>query len=86
MITEARFEEYKKARDDNLRHSKNYDYIRSTTAHYETIQKLDSAYNRIFVYKSCQLHSGMIPSNMPFSADPEEGRLTANIFVTYREV
>ena len=33
------------------------------------------------IYQGSLLHSGIIPPDMNFSADPREGRLTANIFV-----
>jgi hypothetical protein len=37
--------------------------------------------DRIVIYQGSLLHSGIIPPGMNFSADPREGRLTANIFV-----
>jgi hypothetical protein len=47
------------------------------TAHFE------ARFNRLLVYRSCSLHSGIVPSDSPLSADPRTGRLTANIFVDF---
>ena len=33
------------------------------------------------IYRTNLLHSGIIPDDMTFSADPRQGRLTANLFV-----
>ena len=41
-------------------------------------------FNRLVVYRSHMLHSGRIPPGAELSDDPRRGRLTANIFVTYR--
>jgi hypothetical protein len=38
----------------------------------------------MLIYQGSLLHSGVIPPDMPLSADPREGRLTANIFVRGR--
>jgi hypothetical protein len=35
----------------------------------------------LIIYQGSLLHSGIIPPGMPFSSDPEVGRLTANLFV-----
>ena len=40
--------------------------------------------DRMIIYQGSLLHSGIIPPGMPLSADPREGRLTANIFVRGR--
>lgn len=47
------------------------------TAHFE------ARFNRLLVYRSCSLHSGVVPSDPPLNADPRLGRLTANIFVDF---
>jgi hypothetical protein len=38
--------------------------------------------NRLVAYRSCVLHSGVVPSPARLSPDPRRGRLTANVFVT----
>jgi hypothetical protein len=49
----------------------------SETAHFE------ARFNRLLVYRSCSLHSGIIPSDTRLSADPRLGRLTVNIFLDF---
>jgi hypothetical protein len=49
----------------------------SETAHFE------ARFNRLLVYRSCSLHSGVVPPDSPLSADPRLGRLTANIFLDF---
>jgi hypothetical protein len=39
--------------------------------------------DRLLVYRSFSLHSGVIPPSVPLSPEPRSGRLTANIFVDY---
>lgn len=58
-------------------------YISGDTLHYEKTGQIDVKFDRLVVYRSCLLHSGMIPHPQALSADPRLGRLTANIFVTY---
>jgi hypothetical protein len=60
------------------------DYIDGDTDHYEQTSTVDARWNRVLIYRSQLLHSGQIPPGFNFSADPREGRLTANVFVTYR--
>ncbi|WP_212741982.1 MULTISPECIES: DUF6445 family protein [unclassified Sphingomonas] len=57
-------------------------YIQGDTAEFERIAAVDAAFDRLLVYRSRQLHSGLVAG--PGSADPRRGRLTANIFLSYR--
>jgi hypothetical protein len=57
-------------------------YIAGDTPEFEQIAAIDAAFDRLLVYRSRQLHSGLVPGKL--SVDPRHGRLTANIFVTYR--
>ncbi len=59
-------------------------YIAGDTVHFAQTEAIDAALNRLVVYRSRVLHSGRIPADARLSADPREGRLTANIFLTYR--
>ncbi|WP_404337345.1 DUF6445 family protein [Sphingomonas sp. MMS12-HWE2-04] len=61
-------------------------YIRGDTADFERTALIEAAMNRLIVYRSHLLHSGSISPDAPLCADPRAGRLTANIFVTYRPV
>lgn len=59
-------------------------YITGDTAHYEQIASIEAGFDKAVVYRSRTLHSGQIPAGVPLSSDPRQGRLTANIFITYR--
>jgi len=56
-------------------------YIRGSNQFFEQIGAVEGIVDRIVIYQGSLLHSGVIPPGMNFSADPREGRLTANIFV-----
>jgi hypothetical protein len=56
-------------------------YIRGSNDHFEQIAAIEAVPDRMIIYQGSLLHSGIIPEDMNFSADPREGRLTANIFV-----
>lgn len=59
-------------------------YVSRTPPHYSSLGVIEARYNRLVVYRSCLLHCGLIPPGMPLSADPRQGRLTANLFLNYR--
>lgn len=59
-------------------------YVGGSTAAYEQIEMIDAVADRLIVYHGSLLHSGIIPASMRFSADPREGRLTANFFLLGR--
>jgi hypothetical protein len=56
-------------------------YIAGDTPEFEQIFAADAALDRLLVYRSRQLHSGLVPAML--DPDPRRGRLTANIFLTY---
>jgi hypothetical protein len=56
-------------------------YIHGSNQHYEQIGQIEGVRDRLAIYRGAMLHSGIIPSDMAFSADPRAGRLTANIFI-----
>ena len=56
-------------------------YIHGSDRFFEQIGAVEAVPDRLIVYRGSQLHSGIIPAGMEFSADPRAGRLTANIFV-----
>jgi hypothetical protein len=60
-------------------------YIVGDSPHYERIGAADARFDRVIVYRSRTLHSGLIAPDAPLSEDPRRGRLTANIFVNYRQ-
>ena len=59
-------------------------YINGSDAYFEQIGAVEAVPDRMIIYQGSLLHSGIIPPDMSFSADPKEGRLTANIFVRGR--
>ncbi|MEM7213703.1 MAG: DUF6445 family protein [Pseudomonadota bacterium] len=44
---------------------------------------VEAKFNRLAAYRSFTLHSGIIDTPEALSADPSEGRLTANLFLDY---
>ena len=56
-------------------------YIQGSNAHYEQVGEVEAVPDRLIIYHSSLLHSGIIRPNMNRSGDPRQGRLTANIFV-----
>jgi len=57
-------------------------YIDSSTDIFEKIYQIEGRFNRLVIYPTRLLHSGLINEACTFSDDPRKGRLTANIFVT----
>lgn len=56
-------------------------YTNASNAHFEQTGRIDARSDRLVIYRGALLHSGIIPSDMNFSADPRQGRLTANLFI-----
>jgi hypothetical protein len=59
-------------------------YFHSSDEFFEQIGAVEAVPDRMIIFQGSLLHSGIIPPDMPLSADPREGRLTANIFVRGR--
>lgn len=59
-------------------------YITGNTPHYHQTGIVPARFNRVAIYRSRMLHSGIIGGSVPLIADARAGRLTANIFVNYR--
>ncbi len=57
-------------------------YADDTTSGYTQIGAVDARFNRLVIYRSCLLHSGIIRP-VPPSGPNDPGRLTANFFVDY---
>lgn len=58
-------------------------YPSSATPGYTQMASFPARHDRILVYRSHSLHSGLIPQPDMLLADPERGRLTANFFCTF---
>lgn len=48
---------------------------------FERTARFEGKFNRLLIYRGSLLHSGYIPSDFPYSSDPQKGRLTCNIFI-----
>lgn len=59
-------------------------YISGSDDFFEQIEAIEAVPDRLLIYQGGLLHSGIIPQSMSFSADPGQGRLTANLFVQGR--
>ncbi|MBO9624316.1 MAG: hypothetical protein J7500_16525 [Sphingomonas sp.] len=59
-------------------------YICGSTPAFEQIGAVAGIVDRLAIYPGSLLHSGIIPADMEFSANPRHGRLTLNLFVQGR--
>jgi hypothetical protein len=73
-----------RARADAAQLKSDSGYINASNEFYEQIGAVEAVPDRLIMYHSCLLHSGIIPAGMAFSADPREGRLTGNLFLIGR--
>ncbi|MEO7688298.1 MAG: DUF6445 family protein [Sphingomonas sp.] len=60
-------------------------YITDDSGHFARIGGCEAQFNRMAIYRSCLLHSGHIRDAGLLAANPRTGRLTANIFINYRQ-
>lgn len=91
-ITEARFQHYKQAltseAEANGLPPKDYfrrENSRAETAQFTKIGTIGAKLNRLVIYRGITLHSGDIPTDLPFYTDPRKGRLTINSFLHEEE-
>ena len=56
-------------------------YFDGSDEFFEQIGAVEAVPDRMVIFQGSLLHSGIIPPDMPLTADPRQGRLTANIFV-----
>lgn len=83
-LTSERQPEYFRVRDAEIAEATTAsDYIRGDSPHYEQTAAFEATFDRLLIYRSRALHSGLIPAGAELSDDPRTGRLTANIFVNY---
>jgi hypothetical protein len=69
------------AKADGSRLSPGSGYIHGSDDFFELIRMVEAVPDRLIIYQGSLLHSGVIPPGMTLSADPTQGRLTANLFV-----
>ncbi len=80
---EARFEQAVQA--SLCRPERRRDYVGADDPDYERIDVFSAFFDRLLIYPSCVLHSGVIHPETRLSNDPRDGRLTSNIFLNYRQ-
>lgn len=81
-VTEANLNRFvSMARQEAALLPTNTGYIHGSNEFFEQIGSVEAVPDRLVIYQGSLLHSGIIPTGMSFSADPREGRLTANLFV-----
>lgn len=59
-------------------------YVAGSNTFFEQIGAVQAVQDRLIVYQGRLLHSGVIPPDFTFHADPDRGRLTANFFLRAR--
>lgn len=59
-------------------------YIDGSDEHFELIGDVPHRQNRLILYPGNLLHSGLIRPEYDISADPQRGRLTANLFFFFQ--
>lgn len=80
-----RVTDYEQAREQELGTGAGGAYIAGDSGAYLQIAAFEARPNRAIIYRSRTLHSGQISDPSLLSDDPRRGRLTANIFVNYRQ-
>lgn len=60
-------------------------YINASSDHYELYDRIEYKPNRLVAYPGCLLHSGLVDPDRDINPDPRTGRLTANIFVDFKQ-
>ena len=84
QVAAADRERYVAARGHDLAALKGSDgYPGEVTPGYERTNYIEAKFNRLIIYRSFTLHSGIIDRPDLLSDDPGKGRLTANFFVDY---
>jgi Family of unknown function (DUF6445) len=56
-------------------------YCYGNSAWFEMIDEVEAQPDRLIIYRGRQLHSGVIPNPQKLSSNPQEGRLTINMFL-----
>lgn len=86
-LTPERISSYEAARDRELTEAgPDAAYITGDSPHYLQTAAFEARPNRVIIYRSRTLHSGQIGNAGLLSDDPRRGRLTANVFVNYRQL
>ncbi len=79
-ITPDRWERYDAACQEELKTRATGGYFQDSDADYERVGQVEARFNRLVIYPSSLLHSGLVKPEL-LSADPRKGRLTGNLFI-----
>lgn len=83
-VTPGARDRYRAARDLDLAElAAGNGYPDTATPGYARTDFVTARFNRMIIYRSCLLHSGMITAADALTDDPRSGRLTATFFVDY---
>lgn len=84
-VTRERFEHYTTSFVDDIKKNgpPSQEYIVDTNERFTKMASVDLKYNRLIIYRSCLLHSGLIDAAVSVDPNPRTGRLTANTFVAF---
>lgn len=84
-ISEERSGHYLSAAEDFLAKSKMLPlgYCVTSSDHYELFHQIEYRPNRLVIYPGNLLHSTLVNIDTDLSSNPEEGRLTANMFIEF---
>lgn len=86
-VSPDRWSRWVEERDAMLAHiPENSGYMSLSTPGYSQIAHVEARFDRLILYPSNLLHSGVIPPDIILSDEPSVGRLTANLFIAYRRV
>lgn len=79
-IDESRAERFKTCRQNEAERSDLTDHVGKTTPGYLLTASVEAVFNRLIIYRSNMLHSGLLGEGV-LSDDVTKGRLTANVFI-----
>ena len=84
-INEQKIKQYFMSIDSNVDVTKKSpsQYIKNSNEQYELLDCIDYKANRLVLYPSNLLHSGIIAPETDISSCPKTGRLTANFFIEF---
>lgn len=87
-ITDERYESYVQAAQSHMANKglPAGKYIDASDEHYELIGQVEHRPNRLVLYPSNLLHSGLIRPDRDIDEDPASGRLTANLFLFFTDL
>ena len=87
-ITDDRYESYVQAAQSHMaaKGPPAGKYIDASDEHYELIGQVEYRPNRLVLYPSNLLHSGLIRPDRDIDKNPASGRLTANLFLFFTDL